>query len=403
MLDIQPKDYDIASNIGLYDLMDIFIDVKPVGKAFGVYLVNGHEVAALRTEDEFYDGRHPDKVTFVNSLEEDSRRRDFTINAMYYDPISKIWYDFHNGQNDLKKGLITFVGNPEDRITEDKIRMLRAIRFSNRLNFTLHDTTKNAIMKHSRKILEVAQERVGIEFNKIWEQVEKKDNVLKDIRSTKLLEYLIPEMMAMIGCEQPPQFHPEGDCYAHTLLVMTFLPINACNELCWAAMLHDIGKPVVQVWDHEDNRWRFNSHDIISEKMTRVILERFKYSNDFIDSICELVANHMRFAYVDKMKEAKLKRFLSLPNFNWHIQLHNADCLGSHGDTSNSLYCEQKIAEFAGDSNIVVLPKPLVDGHDLIKFGLRPGPEFKTLLEAALDMQLEGCSREEILLKIMPD
>ena len=354
-------------------------------------------------EDGYADGRHPDKVTFVDSLEEDSKRRDFTINAMYYDPITNILYDFHDGQPDLVQGLINFVGNPEDRIREDKIRMLRAIRFACRFEFVIENSSYEAIFNHSKEILDTAQERVGLEFNKMWEQTTfMKDGILRDLRTFGLLDHLIPEMVPMIGCEQPPQFHPEGDCWEHTLEVLANVPSDASNQVCWAALLHDIGKPAVRTWDDEDKRWRFNSHDLESEKMTRVILERFRYSTDFIDQVCELVVNHMRFAYVDKMKEAKLKRFLSLPNFNWHVQLHNADCLGSHGDVSNSLYCEQKIAEFAGDSNIVILPKPLVDGHDLIKFGLRPGPEFKTLLETALDMQLEGSSREEILAKIMP-
>lgn len=403
MLDLEPKDYDIASNIGLSEIMTIFPDVQPVGKAFGVYLVNGNEIASLRTEDTYSDGRHPDNVTFVNSLEEDSKRRDFTINAMYYDPIINKWYDFHEGKLDLEERLINFVGDPEDRIKEDKIRMLRAVRFANRFSFIIGKPSFEAIQYYAREILDVAQERVGVEINKMWEQVEFKHGILLDLLISGMLEHLIPEMVPMIGCEQPKEFHPEGDCWKHTIEVLKHLQENASPELCWATLLHDVGKPAVRTWDAGDKRWRFNAHDIKSEEMTRLILGRFKYSNDFIDQVCELVVNHMRFAYVDKMKESKLKRFLSLPNFHWHIALHNADCLGSHGDISNSLYCEQKIKDFAGENNVVSLPKPLVDGHDLIAHGMSPGPEFKVLLEKALDLQLEGKTREEILVEIMPD
>lgn len=402
LLGLEPKDYDIASDIDLPALLAIFPEVQPVGKAFGVYLVNGHEVASLRTEDGYSDGRHPDNVEFVNSLEEDSERRDFTINAMYYNPIKNTWHDFHNGQEDLQYGILRFVGKAEDRIIEDKIRMLRAVRFAKRFDLVFNIDALSTIQQHASKILDVAQERVGLEFNKIWSQVKYKDLVLDCLHQCNLLVYLIPEINQTIGCEQPPQFHPEGDVFKHTLYVLKNLPDNASSELCWAGLLHDVGKPVVKEWDEEDKRWRFNGHDEAGEKLVRPILERFRYPNEFIDEVSKLVKYHMTFQHVRRMKESKLKRFLSTPNFHWHLDLHKADCLGSHGDLDHHEFCVKKLAEFANEAPELVLPDRLVTGHDLIEMGIMPGPVMKPILEKAFDMQLEGKIREEILKEIMP-
>ena len=405
LLNLDPKDFDIATNANIVSVIQVFGQerVNPVGKAFGVYLVDSHEIATFRTEDGYTDGRHPDNVTFVMTMAEDSKRRDFTINAMYYDPIIDQWYDFHNGKEDLYHGVIRFVGNPMARIEEDYIRLLRAIRFAVRFNFKINPESCMAILGNANLIINAAPERVGVEINKMFEQVPKeKGKILFYLFSSKLVSFLIPEIETMRGCEQPPQFHPEGDVFKHTQLVLDNLPEDASNELCWAALLHDIGKPEVQKWDDEDKRWRFNSHDAASERLARTILTRFKFSNDFIDQVCELVANHMKFMHVSSLKEAKLKRFLSLPNFQWHLDLHRADCLGSHGGLENITFCQEKIKEFAGEAQEVILPKNIVNGHDLMARGIPSGPALKPLLERAFDMQLEGKTREEILNEICP-
>lgn len=403
ILDQEPKDYDIATSAVVSDIMGIFPDSIQVGKAFGVYLINGHEVASLRTEEDYLDGRHPEKVKFVTSLEDDSNRRDFTINAMYYDPIRVIWYDFHGGLADIESKILRFVGQAEERIKEDYLRMLRAIRFAMRFNFKLDDDSFNSLHKHSSLILNTAQERIGIEINKIFKQTKSNRGLLLDyMLPTCLLVTLFPEVTDMVGCEQPKQFHPEGDVYSHTKCVMNNLPEEASEELCWAALLHDVGKPVVQEWDEEDKRWRFNRHDEAGEKMIRPILERFRFPNDFIDQVSKLVGQHMTFQHVRRMKESKLKRFLSISNFSDHMALHRADCLGSHGDLDHYEFCQKKLAEFANKAPVLKLPDRLVTGHDLIALGIPAGPPMKPMLEKAFDMQLEGKTREEILKEILP-
>jgi tRNA nucleotidyltransferase/poly(A) polymerase len=401
-LSLEPKDYDIATSAVVSDILGIFPDSVQVGKAFGVYLINGHEVASLRTEDSYFDGRHPSNVQFVQSLEEDSKRRDFTINAMYYDPIANNTFDFHDGYCDIAARKIKFVGSPDERIKEDHLRILRAIRFAMRFDYRLDDKAFEAIQKNAALILKTAQERVGIEIGKIFKQVSKDRGLLLDyMLPTGLLLTLLPEVSAMVGCEQPKQFHPEGDVYAHTKCVMNNLPEDASEELCWAAMLHDVGKPPSKSWDEEDKRWRFNRHEQWSEKMAKVILERFRYSNDFIDQVRSLVDNHMAFQHVRRMKESKLKRFLSISNFSDHLALHRADCLGSHGDLDHYEFCQKKLAEFANEAPVLKLPDRLVTGHDLIAMGMSAGPAMKPMLEKAFDMQLEGKTREEILKELV--
>lgn len=402
ILGLEPKDYDIATSAVVSDILRIFPDSVQVGKAFGVYIINGHEVASLRTEDDYFDGRHPSNVQFVESLEEDSRRRDFTINAMYFDPISGMWFDFHDGQPDLIARILRFVGSADERIKEDHLRILRAIRFAMRFKLKMDDATFTAIQKNSALILKTAQERVGIEIGKIFTQIKTDRGLLLDyMLPTGLLLTLFPEISAMVGCEQPKQFHPEGDVYAHTRCVMNNLPEEASEELCWAAMLHDVGKPVVKEWDEEDKRWRFNRHDEAGEKLIRPILERFRCPNNFIDQVSELVGQHMTFQHVRRMKESKLKRFLSISNFSDHMLLHRADCLGSHGDLDHYEFCQKKLAEFANEAPVLKLPDRLVTGHDLIALGIPAGPPMKPMLEKAFDMQLEGKTREEILKELV--
>lgn len=436
----KPEDYDIATNATPEQIKELFPDAEFVGESFGVSLVKmdgiGFEVSTFRSDGAYLDGRHPSSVRFVNSMKEDSDRRDFSINAMYWDPITDTIYDYHNGQFDLKNNLICFVGSPEDRIKEDRIRMIRAIRFSARFDMEITEKSFEAIFDMCSGIKDIPAERIGLEFSKMFEQVPAKNRgkMLEILRSSGLLEVLLPEVMIYKGCEQPPQFHPEGakvkkiefvdsplekldpknpdhfdkskyilypgDLWEHTKLVLEGLPEFSPADLIWAGLLHDVGKPVVANWVEEEQRWRFNKHDLAGAHLAKEILARFKYSNDFIGNVCDLVENHMRFMHTGKMKVAKLKRFLAKSNFRQHLDLHKADCYGSHGGLENYDFCIQKIEEWKNEGEKVVLPKPFVNGYDLLNMGFKQGPIFREILDEAMDMQLEGSSREEILEKI---
>lgn len=406
IMEKEPEDYDIATNATPDKVKDIFPGSDLVGESFGVVIVKikdlgySFEVATYRQDGEYKDGRRPEDVKFVLSKEEDAARRDFTINAMFYDPISKQIYDYFDGQKDLKQGLIRFVGDPNKRIKEDKLRMLRAIRFAARFSFDFDTLSFESIKYHAPSILDIAGERIGVEFNKAFEQCDARGrrSFIAAMLESNLLKVLLPEVISMIGCEQSPEHHPEGDVWIHTLQVLFYLPDDASAELCWAGLLHDVGKPPMQVWDPVDVRWRFNSHDSTGKDMTKVILERFKYSNDFIEHVANLVGGHMKFIFVRQMRLSKFKRFLAQDRFGDHLHLHRADCLSSHGKLTNWEICIAE-AEKLMDEGIQVnkLPDRLVTGNDLIELGFNPSPEFKPILENALDMQLEGSTREEIL------
>ena len=404
ILGLEPHDYDIATSAKPNEVAQLFPDGKYVGENFGVYLVTRNdfqfEIATFRKDGEYTDGRHPDNIRFC-SMEEDASRRDFTCNALFYDPIRSKTYDFVQGYKDIKNSTLRFVGNPKDRVQEDHIRLLRAVRFSSRFGFEIHKDSMNAIFDNAYLIKEAAQERVGTEITKILSECKNSTSMMELFYESGLIDQLLPELVLTRGCEQPPEFHPEGDVWTHTLLAMDNMESDE-PEALWAAMLHDVGKPIVGMYDEEEDRWRFNKHDLISEEITEKILKRFKFSNDFISTVCDLVSNHMKFMYVSRMRVSKLRRFLAKPRFDLHLALHKADCLACHGKLDNYRFCERKIKEFVNDPvvtklNTIDLPKPLVTGHDLIELGWEPSPRFRTALNIALDIQLEGGTREECL------
>jgi len=399
------NDIDIATSALPEDVIRIFPDSDLVGAAFGVVIVKmndfAFEIASYRCDSNTSDGRRPDSVKLGVSMKDDSDRRDFTINAMYYDPIALKLYDFHNGQWDLKNKVISFVGNPFDRIQEDHLRMLRAVRFAARFGFELDYNTFWEISQNTHKLHDIAAERLGLELSKMFQQTPKSNrkfmtNLMFD---TFITHEILPEVSKMWGVEQPKQYHPEGDVYTHTMLAVSELPEIVPIEVFWAALLHDIGKPPVQAYDEVSGRFRFNGHDEAGAKMAESIMKRFKFSNDFTDIVVDLVGTHMKFMHVRDMKKSTLRRFLAKDHFDWHMMLHKVDCESSNRDLTNYDFCVTKIAEFGTTptSFKVELPKPVVTGHDLIKIGFKPSREFGEMMDKAMDMQLEGVDRDEII------
>ena len=389
LLGIQPKDWDIATDARPEEIQKLFRKTIPVGAKFGVVIVRlrgkNYEVATFRRDLEYKDGRHPKGVEFAGPRE-DALRRDFTINGMFYDPIEDKILDFVGGKKDLKKGIIRAIGEPEQRFEEDKLRMLRAVRFSARFKFPIEPKTKSAIKKLAPKILEVSPERIREELIQIFTQ-KNPDLGLELMDELGLLEPILPEVSAMKGVPQPPQFHPEGDVFTHTKLMLGLMK-KPSPELAFAVLLHDIGKP--QTISFED-RIRFNNHTVVGAEMAEQILRRLRFSNQQIKIITSLVRDHLKFMEVKKMRESTLKKFLLSENFDLHLELHRLDCLASHKDLSSYRFVKKKLEEFKEElEKQKKKPKRLITGDDLIAMGLKPGPIFREILSAVEDAQLEG-------------
>lgn len=383
----EPSDYDVATTATPEEVMKLFKKTIPVGVQFGVVLVlvDGiqYEAATFRTEAGYSDGRHPDKVEFATA-EKDARRRDFTINGMFYDPEKEEVLDYVGGQDDLKKKVIRAIGNPHERFEEDKLRMIRAVRFSARFQFPMEKETLKAIKELAPKIKVVSAERIHDELVKMFTGPNA-GKALDLLRDTGLLHEILPEIEPMIGCEQPPEFHPEGDVYIHTRMLLEQLK-EPSEVLAFAALLHDVGKP--PTFQRAD-RIRFNRHEHVGARMAEEICKRLKFSNNNTKQIVECVQNHMKFKDAPKMRESKLKRFLSRDTFDTEMELHKIDCLASHGSLEIYEFCKNKIEEFK-NAQEEIKPKPLVTGNDLIALGEKPGPHFKKILEELYDLQLEN-------------
>jgi poly(A) polymerase len=331
-------------------------------------------------------------VRFSDSPEEDVQRRDFTINGMLLDPVvlretgsmDRAVLDFFGGRADLERRCLRAIGDPAVRFEEDKLRMLRGVRFAARLGFSIDRATEDAMRAMAPKIGQVSQERVRDELTRmLTEGRAKRAFELLDV--TGLLAQVLPEVDRMHGIEQPPEWHPEGDVWVHTLLLLEKLPERVQPTLAWGALLHDIGKPPTFV--RAPDRIRFNGHAEVGTAMATEICRRLRFSNEETAQILSLVANHMRFADVEKMKESTLKRFFRLPKFDEHLALHHLDCASSHGRLRLYEYARDRYQAMAEEQ---VRPPLLVTGRDLIEAGYKPGPEFKHLLELAEDAQLEG-------------
>ncbi|MFP4502141.1 MAG: CCA tRNA nucleotidyltransferase [Candidatus Hydrogenedentota bacterium] len=383
-----PSDYDVATSARPREVMTIFSHTAPVGEAFGVVLVvcgsGPVEVATFRKDGPYLDGRHPSSVTFTDA-KADAHRRDLTINALFLDPRTDAVLDYVGGRKDLRAGIVRTVGDPHQRFTEDYLRLLRTVRFAARLRYRIDGATWDALHSLAPHVVRTSAERIRDELLKMLTEGSAR-RALELLDETGLLEHILPEVAAMKGCEQPPAFHPEGDVWVHTLMLLDY--IDAMNDpsptLALAALLHDVGKPPTQT--HED-RIRFNDHDKVGARMTEKICRRLRLSNEQMHEVVWLVEQHMRLAAVPEMRESKRRRFVREPLFPKLEALCRADAVASHG----KLDTLQWIAAYRANLGDEALrPKPLLTGKDLIAMGYTPGPGFGALLQALEDAQLEG-------------
>jgi len=399
LLHREPADYDVATSATPAQVMQIFPETYAVGVQFGVVLVpmplgsdagepsaknRTIEVATFRSDLRYSDGRHPDEVRFSLDPREDVARRDFTINGMMLDPLTNEILDFVGGRNDLEAKLIRSIGDPSRRFAEDKLRMLRAVRFAARLEYAIENQTLAAIQNHAPEIEVVSRERVRDELTKMLTGSHARRAFLL-LDETGLLQQVLPEISAMKGVRQPPEFHPEGDVFVHTLLLLDHLPHPCPPTLAWGALLHDVGKPAT--FRVAPDRIRFDGHVDVGVKIAEEICSRLRFSNHDSDQVLALVQNHMRFGHVSRMKESTLKKFLRMPGFDQHLALHRADSLASHGHLSTYEFIREKLAEIPAEK---IRPAPLVTGDDLIAAGYSPGPKFREIFESVEDAQLEG-------------
>ena len=416
LLGREPADYDVATDARPDEVMHIFPETYAVGAQFGVVLVpypqpaipseagasrsespaqsrdlvldGNHtrhvEVATFRSDIGYSDGRHPNQVRFSRDPREDVQRRDFTINGLLLDPLSGEVLDYVGGQRDLEGKIIRAIGDPALRFAEDKLRMLRAARFAARFEYAVEPATTAAIQTLAPQIHQVSRERVRDELTKMLIEGHAR-RAFELLDKTGLLHEVLPEIEAMKGVEQPPEFHPEGDVFVHTLLLLENLPQPCPPTLAWGGLLHDVGKP--PTFRRAPDRIRFDSHVDVGVKMAEAVCRRLRFANNDTEQILALVDNHMRFGDVEKMKASTFKRFVRLPRFDEHLELHRLDCKASHRKLRLYEFIRQKISELTPEA---IHPKPLVGGDDLVAAGYSPGPQFKEILSAVEDAQLEG-------------
>jgi poly(A) polymerase len=396
LLSIPAKDYDVSTSATPQQIQTYFPDSQTVGAHFGVILVarpNGvHvEVATFRSEGLYADGRHPAQVRFETDPALDAQRRDFTINGLMEDPVSGRILDFVEGRADLENKVIRAIGPPEARFTEDHLRMLRAVRFAARLSFKIEPNTLAAIQRLAHCICRISAERIREEIVRILvEGNARRGFDLLD--ETGLLIQILPEIKALQGVQQPPEFHPEGDVWRHVLLMLEQLRRPA-STLALGVLMHDIGKPpTFRIAD----RIRFDGHAEVGARMTEKRLCQLRFSNEEVEQVTSLVANHMRFKDVRQMRASTLKRFLRLPKFQEHLELHRLDCLASNGYTDTYEYVKKMLQQFGQEE---LRPPRLINGHDLIEIGYKPGPGIGRALHAVETGQLDGdiCTREQAM------
>jgi putative nucleotidyltransferase with HDIG domain len=459
LLGREPADYDVATSATPDVVLEMFPQTFAVGAHFGVVLVatgggadpseqsraEGEtaakpvEVATFRSDLAYSDGRHPDAVRYTKTAEEDVRRRDFTINGLLLDPLRAIpnrgetesrpdakkatagpstrplrrlaqddsskgmlsemrtaVIDYVGGVADLDAGVIRAIGRAETRFEEDHLRMLRAVRFAARFEFEIELETKRAMRSLAAKIHAVSRERVRDELTRMLTEGRAR-RAFELLDETGLLVEVLPEIARTKGVEQPPQYHPEGDVWVHTLMLLEQLPAGCSATLAWGALLHDVGKP--PTFKHAPDRIRFDGHVEVGVAMGEEICRRFRFSNDETHQILALIENHMRFMDAQRMKESTLKRFFRLERFEEHLVLHRMDCLASNGFLDHWEFVRERFAAMPEET---VRPKPLITGRELIAAGYKPGAGFKEMLRAAEDAQLEGAvATEEEALKLV--
>jgi poly(A) polymerase len=391
LLGRDPADFDVSTDAIPERVLEIFPGSLMVGAQFGVVVVlEGDaqvEVATFRQDVGYSDGRHPDQVVFARTAEQDVRRRDFTINALLMDPRTEEILDFVGGREDLRAGIVRAIGDPALRFEEDRLRMARAVRFASRFGYTIEPATLRAIQAIAPTVSLVSAERLGDELTRLLSEGAAR-RAFELLDETGLLDPLLPEIARMKGVAQPPEFHPEGDVWIHTRMLLEGLAAGCSATLAWGALLHDVGKPpAFTPASGPGTRIRFDGHAEIGTRMAEEICRRFRFSTDRTAQIAALVANHMRFKDVMQMRASTLKRFVRLDRFEEHMELHRLDCLACHGSLENYQFMRNFLAETPPE---VVRPPRLVTGDDLKAMGLKPGPRFREVLGAVEDGQLEG-------------
>ena len=408
------KDFDVATDATPDRVESLFPGSVTVGAAFGVILVLDAEsgarveVATFRTDLAYSDGRRPDAVVFSHSAEEDVRRRDFTINGLLLDPrdltpegrlrdaSGRSVMDYVGGLADLRAAVVRAIGDPEARFREDKLRMLRAVRFAARLGFRIEEQTFRAVRAHAAEIGTVSAERIREELTRILTEggARRGFELLDD---SGLLPHVLPEIARMHGVQQPAEFHPEGDVWIHTLLLLGQLPTGVSPTLAWGALLHDVGKPpTFSPPRGPQDRIRFDGHVEVGTRMAEDIARRLRFSSGETERVARLVAQHLRFKDVFEMRPATLKRFVRQPHFDEHLELHRMDCLASHGKLDSYEF----VLKFLRETPVeLVRPPRLINGDDLKSLGFVPGPRYREILDAVEEAQLEGglTTREQAL------
>ena len=382
----EPKDYDVATSAHPNQVAGLFPGSQMVGAQFGVVVVSGEagnvEVATFRSDGLYTDGRHPAHVVYAKTAEEDVLRRDFTINGLLYDPAEDKVLDYVGGQADIRGRRVRTIGDPYKRFSEDRLRMLRAVRFAALFGFELDAAAANAIRELAGEIRLVSAERVRDEILKILTEGQARRG-FELLDNTKLLEHVLPEVKAMQGVEQPPEFHPEGDVWIHTMMMLDDLK-SPTPTLALGVLLHDVGKPRTFT---VRERIRFDNHVEVGAKMAEEICKKLRISVRETERVVELVRHHLRFKDFPRMKRSTQIRFLRMQGFPEHLELHRLDCLASHGKLDNYNLARKMLEELPEQQ---ITPPRLLDGDDLIRDGYKPGPLFKHILQAIEDAQLEG-------------
>jgi poly(A) polymerase len=408
----EPKDYDVATNARPDEVETLFQKTIPIGKAFGVIaVVEGKEtieVATFRKDAGVFDGRHPETIHF-SAPREDALRRDFTMNGMFYDPVAEQLHDYVNGRRDLEARAITAIGNPSERFEEDHLRMLRAVRFAHTLGFKLDPATEDAVQAMAHLIDRISAERIEMELTRTLTESSRAGEALEHLHRLGLLEHILPELLPMIGQEQPPQFHPEGDVFEHTVLMLNLMregpagkkqsPAYTPRELVYTVLLHDVGKPPTAAMGCGTDgkpRIRFDGHAMVSAEMAEVILTRLKLPNREKKNIVAAIRGHMRFMDVQKMRASKLRKMIGAETFDLEMELHRLDCLGSHEMLDNYDFIQGYMEEMANEP---ILPEPWLRGNDLIDMGIEEGRLIGQILKEAYDAQMEDrfATRKELL------
>jgi poly(A) polymerase len=387
LLGKEAKDYDIATSARPEEVQRIFPRVTDLtGRSFGVVRVlvgnQNYEVATFRQDGAYKDGRHPESVRFATA-EEDAQRRDFTINGLFYDPVADRLIDYVGGEADLKAKILRAIGNPADRFAEDHLRLLRAIRFATRMNFKIEPETWEAICAAAKSIRTVSAERIRDELNLIF-TTHKPELGLDLLDKSGLLAEVLPDVAAMHGVEQPPQFHPEGDVYEHVRLMLTKIE-HPNLELALSVLMHDVGKKPTSRTD-ENGRIRFNEHESVGAEMSEKIMTGLRYDNKTIQAVREVVQHHMQFKDVPHMRPSTLKRMMARPNFLLELELHRIDCSSSHGDLKHHEFLKQQLESMSAEQ---IDPPTLINGHDLRAMGIPPGRAMGQMIEAIRVAQLE--------------